>query len=205
MALETIAASERMASAPSDGAAPPLSAAPAPSDDALAVALGARAVFDVGSLPQPSAGVGAVLGIRFGAWRLGLDATFWLPRLAAGPDAVSGAEMSLVSAALHGCYRVLQVAEQLGLEPCLAAEAGISRGQGVGLLDDIAVQRAPWVALFAGLALRQHSRSGLSSGLVLEIGAPLVRPNFVVRDFGEVFHAAPVVGRASIELAWTFR
>jgi hypothetical protein len=209
MALETIAASERVAteravSAPSHSvAASPAAAGAASHDEAFAVTVGARAVFDAGSLPLPSAGVGPVLGFQFGAWRLAADATFWLPRLASGPDSGSEAQICLLSAALHGCYLALQVAEQLGLEPCVAAEAGVARGHGVNVLD-IAHPSAPWAAVFAGLGLRQRSRSGLSSGLSLEIGAPLYRPNYVVADYGRVFHTAPVVGRATIDLAWTF-
>jgi hypothetical protein len=201
MALETIAASERAATA--SAAASPSVAGATSHDDAFAVTIGARAVFDAGSLPLPSAGVGPVLGFQFGAWRIAADATFWLPRLASGPDAGSGAQIGLLSAALHGCYLALQLAEQLGLEPCVAAEAGVARAHGVNVLDS-AHPSAPWAAVFAGLGLRQRSRSGLSSGLSLEIGAPLYRPNYVVADYGRVFHTAPVVGRATIDLAWTF-
>jgi hypothetical protein len=118
-------------------------------DDAFAVTIGARAVFDAGSLPLPSAGVGPVLGFQFGAWRIAADATFWLPRLASGPDSGSEAQICLLSAALHGCYLALQVAEQLGLEPCVAVEAGVARGHGVNVLD-IAHPSAPWAAVFAG-------------------------------------------------------
>jgi hypothetical protein len=203
MALDTIAASERVANPTSAARTPPLAAAPA-NDDALGVTLGARAAFDVGSLPLPSAGVAAVLGFQLGALRLSTDVTFWLPRLASGPDAGGGAEIGLVSVALRGCYRALRVAEQLGLEACVAAEAGFARGDGVGLLD-IAQQRAPWVAAFAGLSLRQDNRSGLGAGLSLEVGAPLFRPEYVVTNFGVVFRATPVVGRIMIDVAWSFR
>jgi hypothetical protein len=204
MALETIAASERTANAPavSTAAVPPL-AAPAAEPSAFSVALGARAVFDAGSLPLPSAGVGPLLSFQFGALRLAADVTFWLPRLASGPNAGSGAQIGLLSAAMHGSYLALPIAEQFGIEPCVTVEAGIARGFGVEVLD-VAHQTAPWAALFAGVALRQRSRSGLSSGLMLQAGAPLFRPNYVVTDYGRVFRAWPIVARAAIDVAWTF-
>jgi len=165
-----------------------------------------QAAGDVGSLPEPTVGAGIAAGVRFGRTLLSADAMAWFPRRAvAGPNAESGGEISLYTASVRGCFAALRVWEStFELDPCVRAEAGLSSGQGFGIAEPSSSTN-PWGAVFVGLALRQLTTASLAAYLAVEGGVPFLRPNYIIEDFGTVFHAGPVLARVSFGLEWTFR
>lgn len=170
---------------------------------------GLRATADVGSLPGPAGGLGAVLGVQYGRWHLEGDATAWLPRVALAPPARDrGGEIGLSSGGLRACWDAVQSASgELRLGGCLAGEAGVTTGQGTTGIARPEQTSGLWVAAFAGVTARQVSASGLAPWLSLDIGAPIRRPMYVI-DSGSsrvfVFQASEFGGRAALGLAWIF-
>ena len=165
-----------------------------------------QAAGDVGSLPEPTVGAGIAAGVRFGRTLLSADAMAWFPRRAnAGPNAESGGEIGLYTASVRGCFAGLRVWESsLELDPCVRAEAGLSSGQGFGIAEPSSSTN-PWGAVFVGLSMRQLTTASLAAWLAIEGGVPFLRPNYIIEDFGTVFHAGPVLARVSFGLAWSFR
>jgi hypothetical protein len=179
-------------------------AQPAPIDRPRAL-LGVQVPADVGSLPGPTIGLGVVFGME--AWRVHVEGqgTFWAPRVAlTGPTAGSGGEIGLFTAGVQGCVdAVVASAGEIRLGPCLGAEAGVTTGTSVGI-NPAVQRRGTWVAGLGGLSLRRTAASGLSYGVLAELGVPVRRPAFVIDHFGPVFQASPAVLRMSLNLAWIF-
>jgi hypothetical protein len=169
------------------------------------IELAFQAAGDVGSLPEPTLGVGLAAGVRFARTSFGADATVWFPRRGfGGPTAGSGGEISLYTASLRACFATFRVLEErLGLEPCLRAEGGISSGRGFGIAEPTS-SSLPWGAALIGLSIRQVTAESLSAWLSIEGGVPFVRPHYIIEDFGPVFRAGPVIGRVAFGLAWAF-
>ena len=165
---------------------------------------GLRAAFDVGSLPEPSAGAGLAFGVEHGAWRAELEGTAWLPQIARGaPPARVGGRFGLFTLGLRGCVDVLPGAAVLQLGPCLGGEAGLATGRGVDISDPETNEHL-WAAALGGLSLRYAGRSRLGFALLVEAGVPLRRPTWEIEEFSEVFRAEPVLGRAALTAAWLF-
>jgi len=183
--------------------------------DRLALSIGARAAGDLGSLPQPSLGAGVVLGVHLDRAHAEAEAMAWLPRLTRltrltsdGASSLGGGgEIGLFAGALRGCYDFVRVAGLgLGFGPCLGAEAGLSTGRGIDVLE--ATRRHGfWAAALAGLSARQLGAgvAGLGSWLSLELALPLARPVYAIDGHGEIFRASPLAARVSVGVTWSFR
>jgi hypothetical protein len=163
-----------------------------------------QATGDVGSLPEPTLGAGLVAGVRLGRTLLAADAVAWFPRRAyGGPIAGGGGEIGLLTASLRGCFAGFRAfGTALWFEPCVRGEGGISSGRGFGLAEPTS-STAPWGAAFVGFSIRQSPADSLAAWLSLEGGVAFVRPSYVIEDFGPVFRAAPVLGRAAFGLVWS--
>lgn len=164
----------------------------------------ARGLVSWGAVP----GVGGVValggGLRFGRWRVGLEALFDTPRRAilADEDAAAagaGARIAMAGAGLRGCYS--PGAKRVEVPLCGGFEAGALWATGVGLAQPKTAVSA-WGAfvLGSGLAIVVHPRLALR--LDVEGVVPLRRPRFVVEDRGVVYRPAPIGARAgaAIEL-----
>jgi hypothetical protein len=171
----------------------------------LGLAIGARAAGDVGSLPQPSLGVGVVLGAQLGRAHAALEAMAWLPRVTDAGAGGSG-EIGLFSAALRGCYDLVASSRQrLGFGPCAGLEGGVSTGRGIAVLEP-ARREGLWGAALGGLSVRQlGSGPGLGSWLSLELAVPLYRPTYAIDGQGAIFRAAALAARAAVGMTWSFR
>lgn len=221
IALDPVATAERVAMRGQEPAAPPpapvpsapparaplapapLAPTPGTETDRARVAAGLRAAGDLGSLPEPTLGVGFTLDLSHGRALLQAEATAWLPRVALrGPVAGSGGEIGLYSGALRGCYDALQASgRRFRLGPCLAAEAGLSTGAGINLTHP-ARSSSPWVAALGGLLVRQSAQA-VTLWALAEGGLAIRRPLFAIEGFEEpVFQASPVLGRISLGAAW---
>jgi hypothetical protein len=183
---------------------------PAPSPGAAAASTptrffaGVRAAGDVGSLPEASAGAGLALGVEHGALRGELEALAWLPQVArsAGPERVGG-RFGLFTAGVRGCVDALPGAGALQLGPCLGGEAGLATGRGEDITDPETSEHL-WAAALLGASLRHLGPSNLRLSLLVEAGVPLRRPPWGIPGFPDVFRASPVLGRASLTVAWLF-
>jgi hypothetical protein len=201
MTLDPLGLSERMSER----------AAAASERDALGFSLGLRAAGDLGSLPQPSLGTGFVLGVHAGRAHAEAEAMVWLPRLTRLSPESRGSrgsgEIGLFGAALRGCYDLAWSARVgFGFGPCLGAEAGLSTGRGIDVIEPVR-KHGFWAAALAGLTVRQLGAGGpgLGSWLALEIAAPLVRPVYAIDGQGAIFRASALAARASVGVTWSFR
>ena len=167
--------------------------------------LAVQATGDAGSLPEPTVGAGLAAGVRFGRSLVQADIVAWVPRRAyGGPTAASGGEIQLYTASVRGCSAAIGALKSgLVFEPCARAEGGLTIGRGFGIAEPV-TSLSPWVAVFAGLSIRQTSSESLGAWLSVEGGVPFVRPNYVIEEFGTVFRAGPVLARVSFGLAWSF-
>jgi hypothetical protein len=167
--------------------------------------LGLRVAADVGSLPGPTLGLSGLFGLQDGPLRIEGEGTLWFPRLAlTGPTLGSGGEIGLYTGGVRGCLEgVLASGSNLRLGVCVGGEVGVSTGRAVGIVPE-AAKSGPWAAGLGGLSLRQVTSSGLTYGLSVDVGAPLRRPSFVIDNYGPIFQASTIVGRASVDLAWIF-
>jgi hypothetical protein len=216
IALDPVATAERVAVRGQEPATPPpapvpaapttprpIASTPRTETDRTRIAAGLRAAGDLGSLPEPTLGVGFTLDLSHARALLRAEATAWLPRVALrGPVAGSGGEIGLYSGALRGCYDALQASgRRFRLGPCLAAEAGLSTGAGINLTHP-ARSSSPWVAALGGLLVRQRAQA-VTLWALAEGGLAIRRPVFAIEGFQEpVFQASPVLGRISLGAAW---
>jgi hypothetical protein len=196
-----------MALAPADEPEPARVRPPGPEPDASTPTrffAGVRAAGDVGSLPEPSAGAGLAFGVEHGALRGELEAIAWLPQVARGapPERVGG-RFGLFTAALRGCVDAIPGSGAVQLGPCLGGEAGLATGRGEDISDPETNEHL-WAAALLGLSLRHAGPSNLHLSLLVEAGVPLRRPPWGIDEFPDVFRASPVLGRASLTLAWRF-
>ena len=182
--------------------------APAPTapEPSVRFAAGARAALDFGSLPRPDLGLALELAMNLGRLRLEAEASGWLPRSAErGPVAGSGGSFGLYSGGLRGCFELLGPSRgSFALGPCVAVEAGVTVGSGIGVSHP-RQSNVFWGAGLAGLSVHSAMLSPLWVGLRVELGTPFFRPTWQIDDFGMVFRAAPLLGRVSIGARWVFR
>jgi len=201
--VEVVAQMEPRVEAPRG--APPVAEEPRVVErpDATRIELAVQAAGDAGSLPEPTLGAGLGAGLRSGRLSMELDLLAWVPRRAfGGPTPSSGGEIRLYTASLRGCWGSMR-GLGLVLAPCARAEGGISSGTGFGIAEPASSQNF-WGAAFLGFLIRQASVQRLGAWLAIEGGVPFARPNYVIEEFGTVFRAAPVLGRVSLGLAWSF-
>ena len=168
----------------------------------LRIALGVHVLGDAGSVPKPTLGGGLSLGLRWGRLHGGLRASAFLPRTTeSGPRPGSGGELGLYVAGLSGGFELVRAFDQrLGSGPLLGLEAGLMVGQGRGLALP-RTERQPWLAPSLGWAVLLTG-DAYCAGLRAEVFAPLLRPSWVLDDFGELFRVPAAVGRLSLEVAW---
>jgi hypothetical protein len=173
--------------------------------DGLGFALGVSVTGDLGSLPQPDAGITLSLGARHGALSAELEASAWLPQtIDAGPVLGSGGKFALYTGALRGCMDLLPAklrAWELG--PCAGGEVGATSGTGVGL-STRNTERVFWGAGLFGLSLRYLGASPLALGMLAELGVPVHRAEWQIDNFRTVFEASAVVGRTALGVSWLF-
>jgi hypothetical protein len=169
------------------------------------VTLGVSAAVDVGSLPAPSAGLGAVFGVHRAPFGVDLRGAAWSPQVATSRVAPGeGGQIGLYAGSLVGCLDVLPLfGGRYALSMCAGPEVGVTTGEGLGI-------RRPshpsglWTAALAGLALQSAAPSAapLAVSLSLDLGVPFRAPAFALDGADTVFEAAPVVGRATLDVAW---
>ncbi|MBL8950419.1 MAG: hypothetical protein JNK82_06560 [Myxococcaceae bacterium] len=166
-----------------------------------AFSVGVLALGDLGTLPRPAYGIGALGSVGLAAgFHLELHGHAWL-RQSTAPDADgAGAALSLYTFGV-GARRDFDLGP-LSLAPLLAVEAGALRGSSFGLSNP-ATNTAVWVAARAGLGLAV-SWGYVRIGLRLEAAVPFTRPRFVAAGVGDLFTPSPISGRGALTLELRF-
>lgn len=185
---------------------------PAPATSDVSAFLDAGVVADVGSLPGPSAGPTARAGIashRFGA-RLGV--AYLTPRFAAAPPEAGrptrGADVSLVTSDLLGCYALIPGAT--ALDVCGGLEAGALFAEGQAFQRSNAALK-PWLAAVAGIELAVPVAGPLTLRAQLGAAVPFGRSPVQFRsttgnitELREIYRPSVVDGRAVAAASVTF-
>ncbi|MCY1055292.1 hypothetical protein [Nannocystis sp. SCPEA4] len=189
---------------PADPLDPPVAPAPDPLDppvpapappDRPRASLRLAGVFDQGSLPGPTGGLGLAVGVMRRAFRVELGFAGYVPRDARpDPQRPSGARMSLWTASIRACG-VAGLRPRLELAACGGLEAGALIGAAFG--TDAARARAqPWLAAVVGPELAVPVARRVAVTLGVDAVVALVRPLFVLDGAGPVFRAHPAAFRA---------
>jgi len=153
---------------------------------------------DFASLPAPSFGGEVAVALGFGADRVDVHASAWLPEEAAvAADAMASGRIWLVAAGARYCRALLQRAVEL--DGCAGLEAGALLGRSYGVTQP-ASGASPWVAPALGAAAVWHLGRRLSMRLALEGLAPLERKTFEIDGLGAIFRPPPVTGRTLLGL-----
>jgi hypothetical protein len=149
---------------------------------------GANAVLDVGTLPEPAAGIGLEARAGFGSFELDVHALL-LPsqRRAVGSD--DAVELGLMAAGSRACLRLLDRALLLG--GCVGAEAGRFTAEGVGLDPGRQVHDL-WLAMGPAALARTQFDGPLQLEFLAEPLLPLARKQYAV-DGTDVVHSPSVV------------
>ncbi len=153
---------------PTDASAPP-----------LRVALGLLGGGGWGPIRAGMGTLGLELGMLGPRWRLGLRGIVGLPRTL---DADRQRAVRYDAWLLHarGCYVPTLARGKLELPGCLAVEAGLLRGRGVGDTPNPRLAAQPWLALALGPGLRYVPHPRVALGLELDAVVGLVRGGFTV-------------------------
>lgn len=162
------------------------------------IGVAARLLFDQGSLPQATLGLGAAVEIARGAFFFDLGPSIYQRQFVGGPRSGSGgAYVELMTLNARGCTR--HAAAPFQVRACLGGELGREGTRGVGIADPTA-SSALWGALSIGLEARAWERSRLSPSFGVGVGHPLVAPDVVIHGFGTLFEPPILFVRAHLGL-----
>jgi hypothetical protein len=147
---------------------------------------------EYGAVPGPTGALGLAAGLLWKRARLEVQGTWLAPQ--ATTKNLSGVQVSVLSAAVHGCARLGRGRVEFPL--CGGLEFGGSRGRGRG--PGARTATGAWVAGVVSAGVAWHPHRLLSVSLALQGVAPLVWPRFEVRDAQgafDLFEARPVTAR----------
>jgi hypothetical protein len=149
---------------------------------------GANAVLDVGALPDPQLGIGALARIRFGSFELDVHGLF-LPNQARAVGNDESVELGLMAAGLRTCFRWLE--RGWVASACLGGEVGRFTARGVNLRPTREALDV-WLAVGPAVLARTSFAGPLQLELVAEPLLPLARKQYAV-NATEVVHTLPLV------------
>jgi hypothetical protein len=148
----------------------------------------ANAVLDVGALPDPQLGIGAMARGRLASFELDVHGLF-LPNQARAVGDGESVELGLMAAGLRACFRWLE--QGLVAGACLGGEAGRFTARGVGLTPTREAMDV-WLAVGPAVMARTAFAGPLQLELLVEPLMPLARKRYSV-NATEVVHAPPAI------------
>jgi hypothetical protein len=159
---------------------------------------------EFGRLPKPGLALGAGVGFRYDAWRVGLsgriffDQTLWSNL--ASPDAGADVTRAVVEAWACRGFR----AGAFEVSPCLSVGLDHLATQGVG--TDVKSQSATANSAILGAAAVAHYRVApwLAVVAMAGLGAETSRPRLTITSLGEVQQLGPVVFSLGLGPEWIF-
>jgi hypothetical protein len=206
------------ASAQQPSAAPPVAARePAPSTPPAAdsaapegaghgptLAGAAWVIGDSGTLPESALGAGVGLELSWSSLQLRAIGTFLPARegtLVESDPRSPGVSLGLLAGGMVGCLPLALRSSSLGMAVCAGAELGQLSGTGTRVL--VAYQRqALWGAARFELAARLAlAKTPLALEMLFTALAPFTRDEFILKDLGEVYRPASIVGRLGLGLS----
>jgi hypothetical protein len=149
---------------------------------------GASAVLDVGALPDPGLGIGALARTRLASFEFDVHGLF-LPNQARAVGNGESVELGLMAAGLRGCFRWLE--RGVVASACLGGEAGRFAARGVGLRPTREALDV-WLAVGPAVLARTAFAGPLQLELMAEPLLPLARKQYAV-NITEVVHSPSVV------------
>ena len=161
-------------------------------------------IGDSGTLPVSTLGAGVGLELAWSSLQLRAIGTFLPARegtLVASDPGSPGVSIGLLAGGMVGCLPLALRTSSLGMAVCAGAELGQLYGTGTHVL--VAYQRrALWGAarfeLGARLALGE---TPLALEMLATALAPFTRDEFILKDLGEVYRPASIVGRLGLGLS----
>jgi hypothetical protein len=148
------------------------------------------------------AGVGGLLGIRVGRFRVDLSVSYWPDKTALlATEPTVGGRFRLVAGDASACYAVLRAPVELA--PCLGLEVGRMTGTGVDVQSS-GSGSTPWVAPLAAVLAALPVGERFAARLDLGVLVPVERPPFVLSGERTVYTAGPVAGRATLGIEVRF-
>lgn len=161
-------------------------------------------IGDSGTLPVSTLGAGVGLELAWSGLQLRAIGTFLPERegtLVASDPRSPGVSVGLLAGGMVGCLPLALRTASLGLAVCAGAELGQLYGTGTHVL--VAYQRrALWGAARVELAARLAlPGTPLALEMLATALAPLTRDEFILKDLGEVYRPASLVGRLGLGLS----
>jgi hypothetical protein len=185
--------------------APPPVVPPRPRERLVRFVVGPVVSGDLGTLPQPSLGLGLTLGLVIGRTvRIEAMGTSWLPQdIPAGNGLPGGAHTRVfVLGSLRGCVERGWRWVEIG--GCVGFEAGGVDAAGFGISDPVTSQSL-WLAMSLGPTFALNVTNWLSFRVWVDVVAALLRPTLTVRAFRggdltdlDVYQPSAFVGRAGL-------
>lgn len=181
-------------------------------DSSTQVLASLGAAVESGTMPGLGFGFTARVGGRFGRYRLETQLSRYLSRRATGVDPSKGAELTISSVGIWGCFRAIPAREvgvgapgtpledtnpRIEAGPCVGAELGQLDAIGFGIAAP-ARGRSSYAGSGGALRLGATASPWLSLDLRLEGVVLLHRPTFVVAELGPVHRPDAWSLRASL-------
>ncbi len=163
---------------------------------------GARLVLDDGSLPRPTLGAAAFIGIVRGPLVLETQLTTYNERFTVtGPrSGRGGAYVSLAAVEAHACLRPpLASGSRIDGRACLTVEVGLESTTGVSVTHP-ETARGLWSAAGLMIAGRLLPRSRVSPTAGLALAHPIHAPPVFIEGYGTVFEPPFLVVRCILGL-----
>jgi hypothetical protein len=165
--------------------------------------LGAAGVVDIGALPTVGLGPAVSAGLGWRWLRVEATALYLTPRHAtSAADPEKGADIDLMSGALSACAVFEHTAVELG--GCLGGDAGLLRGQGVGV-DEPKRGSATWLAGRAGGLIGYSPEPELAAVLRGDLIRRIGTSSFDLQGIGRVHQPASWGFRCDLGLEYRFR
>jgi len=174
---------------------------PVASGRSLAIGLGAVFAADTGTLPGPTYGGGARVGVKLDHSSLEIGIVDWADsrRTIPGTSPPAGGDFHLLSGFVGVCPALAVRALDLGA--CVDAELDVLRGVGFGVSSTYE-NSFRWFSVGAGPLARLRLDRHFSVSMKLGALVPLEHPTFTLKgvseDQGRVHRPASVVGRAAL-------
>jgi len=179
-------------------------AAPEGTGDGPTLAGAAWLIGDSGTLPVGTLGAAVGLELAWSGLQLRAIGTFLPERegtLVATDPSSPGVSVGLLAGGMVGCLPLALRTSSLGMAVCAGAELGQLYGTGTHVL--VAYQRrALWGAARVELAARLAlPETLLALEMLVTALAPFTRDEFILKDLGEVYRPASLVGRLGLGLS----
>lgn len=170
-----------------------------PTERRARATLGVRAGLHGGGLPALGGGLGGHVGVRWGPLSAAVTGMHWFEReRPVVGDVAATYRLSTGGLELCGALALGRAPAAFELVACGQAEAGGLRAEGRGASPS-RVQRHPWIAVGAAVAVVWMVRPWVGLGLRADLVAPLLGRRFFVGDV-EAGAVGPVDARGALGL-----